>query len=32
MPRTPVQALSFLLGFWVALELLQPLGAAVLFE
>ena len=27
VPRTLVQGLGFLLGIWLAVELLQPLGA-----
>ncbi len=27
VPRTLVQGLGFLLGIWLALELLQPIGA-----
>ena len=26
MPRTPFQGLGFVFGFWLALELVQPLG------
>ncbi len=29
MPRTPIQALAFLLGLWLALELIHPLGSGV---
>ena len=32
MPRTPVQGLAFLLGFWLALICLEPLGSRTLLD